>query len=49
MKKRERYDHQSLHEERRYGLFWYDWLWRIARPVLVCAAALILVAGVLLG
>ena len=48
MKKRERYDHQSLHEERRYGLFWYDWLWRIARPVLVCAAALILVAGVLL-
>lgn len=48
MKKRKRYDHQTLHEERKYGFFWYDWLWRTARPVLIAAASVILVAGILL-
>lgn len=48
MKERKRYDSKTLHEERKYGFFWYDWLWRLLRPGLVVAAALILIAGVLL-
>lgn len=48
MKKRRRYDHKSLYREREYGFFWYDWLWHIARPVLIAAAALILVGGLVL-
>ncbi len=48
MKQRKRYDRQTLHEERKYGLFWYDWLWRGMRPLLVAAGALILVVGILL-
>lgn len=43
---RRRYDHQSLYEEREYGLYWYDWLWHIARPVLIFLGALILIAGI---
>ena len=31
-KNRRRYDHQTLYEERQYGLYWYDWLWSLARP-----------------
>lgn len=40
------YDHKSLHTERSYGFFWYDWLWRIARPILVVAAAVLIVGGI---
>ncbi|MCL1963656.1 MAG: endolytic transglycosylase MltG [Firmicutes bacterium] len=46
MKNRKQYDHQSLHEERMYGFFWYDWLWRVARPALICLSALILIIGI---
>ena len=31
----EQYDVRSLHEEREYGLFWYAWLWKLIRPVMV--------------
>ena len=49
MKKlRKRYDRQMLQEERQYGFFWYDWLWKLVRPVLVGLAACVLVAGILL-
>lgn len=48
MKKRQRYDHQTLHEERQYGFFWYDWLWRAARPVIICLASLVLIGGIAL-
>lgn len=48
MKERKRYDAKSLHEERKYGFFWYDWLWRLLRPALVIVAALILIAGIAL-
>lgn len=47
-KQRRRYDHQSLYEERQYGLYWYDWLWKIARPALIVAGAALIIAGVLL-
>lgn len=41
------YDYQSIHEEREYGFFWYDWLWQIIRPLLVFAASLTIVCGLL--
>ena len=47
-KQRKRYDYQMLQEERQYGFFWYDWLWKLVRPILVVLAAGVLVAGILL-
>ncbi|MCL1795995.1 MAG: endolytic transglycosylase MltG [Clostridia bacterium] len=46
--KRKRYNHQTLYAERQYGLYWYDWLWALARPLLICLGAGILVAGIAL-
>ena len=43
-----RYDAKTLHEERKYGFFWYDWLWRGLRPVLVVVAACLFLGGVAL-
>ena len=37
----------ELHERRRYGFFWYDWLWRIMRPVLVFLASSVIVCGLI--
>ena len=36
------YDHETLHDERQYGFYWYSGLWRILRPVLIFAAALLI-------
>ena len=36
---------RELHERRRYGFFWYDWLWRMLRAVLVFAASFVIVCG----
>lgn len=47
-KQNQDYDYHSIHEEREYGFFWYDWLWRLIRPVLVFAASLTIVCGILL-
>ena len=43
MKSERYYTYRSLHREREYGAFWYSWLWRALRPVLValCVAAVI--------
>jgi UPF0755 protein len=41
-------DRQTLHEEGKYGIFWYDWLWRSARPFLIAAGAIILTVGLVL-
>ncbi|HML46129.1 MAG TPA: endolytic transglycosylase MltG [Clostridia bacterium] len=46
-KTRKQWDHQSLHEEREYGFFWYDWIWRLARPLLVLFCAGILIVGII--
>lgn len=43
-----RYNRKMLQEEREYGFFWYDWLWKLLRPLLVGAAACVLVGGILL-
>ena len=38
-------DERELHESRRYGFFWYDWIWKLLRPVLVFAASFVIVCG----
>ena len=40
-------DERELHERRRYGFFWYDWIWRLVRPVMVVAAAFVIVCGLI--
>ena len=40
------YDHETLHDERQYGFYWYSGLWRILRPVLVFLTALLIVFGI---
>ena len=41
----EKYNVRSLHEEREYGLYWYAWLWRILRPILIFLCAVTIVVG----
>lgn len=43
------YDHETLRDERKYGFYWYSGLWRILRPVLVFACALLIVFGIAAG
>ena len=38
-------DERELHESRRYGFFWYDWIWKLLRPVLVFATSFVIVCG----
>lgn len=44
-KKRAEMTERELHERRRYGFFWYDWIWRVLRPVLVFATSFVIVCG----
>jgi UPF0755 protein len=41
----ERYNVRTLHEEREYGFFWYEWLWKVLRPVLIFLCSLLIVIG----
>lgn len=41
----ETYSHNSIHEDREYGFFWYEWLWKIARPIMVFLCALLIIIG----
>ncbi|MBQ8088523.1 MAG: endolytic transglycosylase MltG [Clostridia bacterium] len=41
----ENYNIRSLHEDREYGLFWYAWLWKVLRPVLVFLCSALIVIG----
>ena len=43
--KSEKYSIRALHEDREYGLYWYAWLWRLLRPVLIFMCSLLLVIG----
>lgn len=42
----QRYNTQTLHEEREYGLFWYSWLWKLLRPVLIFLCSALIVIGI---
>lgn len=46
MYKPEAYSHASVHEEREYGFFWYEWLWKIMRPVMVFLCSLLIIIGI---
>ena len=41
----EHYSIRSLHEDRAYGLYWYAWLWKLIRPVLIFMCSVLLVIG----
>lgn len=43
------YDTETLMKEREYGFFWYDWIWRVVRPLLIGALALTIISGMLLS
>ena len=49
MSKKRDYTYRSIRDEREYGPYWYSALWRLIRPILVFAGALIVVIGVLYG
>ena len=46
-KKRPLHDEEEreLIESRRYGFFWYDWIWRVLRPVLVFVCSFVIICG----
>ena len=43
------YSPEELREERRYGVFWYSWLWTALRPLLLALCVAVVVAGVVMG
>lgn len=43
------YDHETLRDEREYGFYWYSGLWNLLRPLLIGAAALLIVFGLASG
>ncbi|MBQ8110759.1 MAG: endolytic transglycosylase MltG [Clostridia bacterium] len=42
----EKYNIRSLHEDREYGLYWYAWLWKLLRPVLIFLCSVLMVIGI---
>ncbi len=40
------YTHQSLRDEREYGMYWYSGLWNLIRPLLIVLGSLIVVVGI---
>lgn len=38
-------EERELIESRRYGFFWYDWIWRVLRPVLVFVCSFVIICG----
>ena len=41
----EKYSIRALHEDREYGLYWYAWLWKLLRPVLIFICSVLMVIG----
>jgi UPF0755 protein len=39
------YTYKTLIEERKYGIFWYNWLWGAIRPVLIGVCVLLIIGG----
>ena len=42
----ERYNIKTLHEDREYGLYWYAWLWKLVRPVMIFLCSALIVIGI---
>lgn len=45
----EEYSSEELHQERKYGLFWYSWLWHLLRPVALFLCVAVVVGGVVMA
>ena len=47
----EKYSIRALHEDREYGMYWYAWLWKIVRPLLIflCSALMVIGMGLYLS
>ncbi len=43
------YNQKTLHKEREYGFYWYSWLWKIIRPVLIFAISAIITLGIFIN
>lgn len=43
------YTAEELHQERKYGLFWYSWLWHILRPVALFVCVVVVVGGIVMA
>ena len=41
----EKYSIRALHEDREYGMYWYAWLWKIVRPLLIFLCSTLMVIG----
>ena len=39
------YNSKTLHKEREYGFYWYSWLWKIIRPLLIFGISAIITLG----
>ena len=39
------YNQKTLHKEREYGFYWYSWLWKIIRPLLIFGISAIITLG----
>ena len=42
----EKYSIRSLHEDREYGVYWYAWLWKLVRPLLIFLCSVLMVVGI---
>ncbi|MEA5066069.1 MAG: endolytic transglycosylase MltG, partial [Eubacteriales bacterium] len=42
----DRYTQRTLHRDREFGFYWYAWLWKAARPLLVLLCSLVVVLGI---
>ena len=42
----EKYSIRALHEDREYGMYWYAWLWKLLRPVLIFLCSVLVVIGI---
>lgn len=40
-------EERELIESRRYGFFWYDWIWRVLRPILVFICSFVIICGLI--
>ena len=43
------YNQRTLLREREYGFYWYAWLWKIIRPILIFGASAIIVLGLFIN
>ena len=40
-------EERELIESRQYGFFWYDWIWRVLRPILVFVCSFVIICGLI--